>query len=93
MAHLDSLAQLVEQLTFNQWVTGSSPVRVICQQVGNSLSPASISTLAYFAEFYKNKGSNWIRQAFKPLNFTPSGDVIANLNITANTVQPARMAA
>ena len=26
---LDSLAQLVEQLTFNQWVTGSSPVRVI----------------------------------------------------------------
>ena len=25
----DSLAQLVEQLTFNQWVTGSSPVRVI----------------------------------------------------------------
>ena len=24
-----SLAQLVEQLTFNQWVTGSSPVRVI----------------------------------------------------------------
>ena len=29
MAHLDSLAQLVEQLTFNQWVTGSSPVRVI----------------------------------------------------------------
>ena len=24
----DSLAQLVEQLTFNQWVTGSSPVRV-----------------------------------------------------------------
>ena len=26
---LDSLAQLVEQLTFNQWVTGSSPIRVI----------------------------------------------------------------
>ena len=25
----DSLAQLVEQLTFNQWVTGSSPVRVM----------------------------------------------------------------
>ena len=24
-----TLAQLVEQLTFNQWVTGSSPVRVI----------------------------------------------------------------
>ena len=23
------MAQLVEQLTFNQWVTGSSPVRVI----------------------------------------------------------------
>ena len=26
----DSLAQLVEQLTFNQWVAGSSPARVIC---------------------------------------------------------------
>ncbi len=26
---LAGLAQLVEQLTFNQWVTGSSPVRVI----------------------------------------------------------------
>ena len=24
-----NMAQLVEQLTFNQWVTGSSPVRVI----------------------------------------------------------------
>ncbi|KXT75164.1 hypothetical protein STRDD12_01597 [Streptococcus sp. DD12] len=29
----DSLAQLVEQLTFNQWVTGSSPVRVIDMRV------------------------------------------------------------
>ena len=26
---LSAIAQLVEQLTFNQWVTGSSPVRVI----------------------------------------------------------------
>lgn len=31
---LDSLAQLVEHLTFNQRVTGSSPVRVIQQPLG-----------------------------------------------------------
>ena len=30
---LDSLAQLVEQLTFNQWVTGSSPVRVMVKRL------------------------------------------------------------
>ena len=93
MANLDSLAQLVEQLTFNQWVTGSSPVRVIVSRVGNSLSPASISTPAYFAEFYKNKGSFWIRQAFKAKNFTPSDDVIVKTKITANTVQNVEMAA
>ncbi len=27
--HHDSLAQSVEQLTFNQWVVGSNPTRVI----------------------------------------------------------------
>ena len=27
--YYDSLAQLVEQLTFNQWVAGSNPARVI----------------------------------------------------------------
>ena len=31
--HHDSLAQSVEQLTFNQWVTGSNPVRVIRMRV------------------------------------------------------------
>ena len=31
---LDSLAQLVEQRTFNPWVTGSNPVRVIQQTLG-----------------------------------------------------------
>lgn len=33
---LDSLAQLVEQRTFNPWVTGSSPVRVIHKKQSNN---------------------------------------------------------
>lgn len=31
--YLDSLAQLVEQRTFNPWVTGSSPVRVMVKRL------------------------------------------------------------
>ena len=30
---LDSLAQLVEQWTFNPWVTGSNPVRVMVKRL------------------------------------------------------------
>lgn len=43
--------------------------------------------------FVFNQGVVWIRQAIGLFNLAPSGDVITNLNITANTFAPARMAA
>ena len=47
------LAQLVEQLTFNQWVTGSNPVRLTTNIKG--LAEISLSLLLYKPDIQPDK--------------------------------------
>ena len=46
------LAQLVEQLTFNQWVTGSNPVRLTTEIKG--LAKTTLSLLSFWETLGKH---------------------------------------
>ena len=53
----DSLAQLVEQWTFNPWVTGSNPVRVMPKRL-HELTFIALLRLSNLNKVVKSFGAN-----------------------------------